>query len=112
MIVPLRQSGESLIKSPGLRDSKKTSDVFLTAEPSSSTPSSKVDFGDVLSEAVDGIRSSFKESADATEDALLGRGTPHGAMIAMSKAGLVFRFAVQTRNKVIDAYRDLMSMQV
>mgnify|MGYP006286482635 CR=1 FL=1 len=72
----------------------------------------RVEFSDVLSEAIDGIRTAFKESGEASEAALLGRGTPHQAMVAMSKAGLVFSFATQTRNKMVDAYREMMSLQV
>jgi flagellar hook-basal body complex protein FliE len=36
----------------------------------------------------------------------------HEAMIAMQKAKLAFEFTVQVRNKVIDAYQEIMRMQV
>ena len=79
---------------------------------SSANTSSAVDFADVLSEAVDSVRGAFAEARDATTDALVGQGTPHRAMLAMSKADLTFRFLTQARNKVVDAYREMMNLQL
>ena len=36
----------------------------------------------------------------------------HQAMIAMQKASLAMQFTVQVRNKVIDAYQEIMRTQV
>lgn len=36
----------------------------------------------------------------------------HEAMIAMQKAKLAFEFTVQVRNKIIEAYQEIMRMQV
>ena len=36
----------------------------------------------------------------------------HQAMIAMQKASLALQFSVQVRNKVIDAYQEIMRTQV
>jgi flagellar hook-basal body complex protein FliE len=36
----------------------------------------------------------------------------HAAMIAMEKADISLRFAVQVRNKAIDAYQEIMRIQV
>lgn len=36
----------------------------------------------------------------------------HRAMIAMQKAKLALDFTIQVRNKVIDAYQEIMKMQV
>jgi len=36
----------------------------------------------------------------------------HEAMIAMEKADISLRFAVQVRNKALDAYQEIMRMQV
>lgn len=36
----------------------------------------------------------------------------HQAMVAMQKASLALQFAVQVRNKVIEAYQEIMRMQV
>lgn len=36
----------------------------------------------------------------------------HAAMIAMEKADISLRYMVQVRNKAIDAYQEIMRMQV
>ncbi len=36
----------------------------------------------------------------------------HSAMIAMQKADLSFQLIMQVRNKLVDAYREVMRMQV
>ncbi|GAX60050.1 flagellar hook-basal body complex protein FliE 1 [Candidatus Scalindua japonica] len=36
----------------------------------------------------------------------------HEVMIAMSKAEVSFKFMMETRNKLVDAYKEVMRMQV
>ena len=36
----------------------------------------------------------------------------HGVMIAMEKAGLAFQLTMSVRNKVIEAYQEVMRMQI
>ena len=36
----------------------------------------------------------------------------HGAMISMEKADISLRYMIQARNKAIDAYQEIMRMQV
>jgi flagellar hook-basal body complex protein FliE len=36
----------------------------------------------------------------------------HEVMIAMTKAEVSFKFMMETRNKLIDAYKEIMKMQV
>ena len=36
----------------------------------------------------------------------------HEVMLAMEKADLSFRFMMETRNKLVEAYREVMRMQV
>ncbi|NUM89819.1 MAG: flagellar hook-basal body complex protein FliE [Bdellovibrionales bacterium] len=50
---------------------------------------------------------------DAAQEVVAGRNKDlHGAMLAMEKADLQFRLLAQVRNKVIEAYREIMRMQV
>ena len=81
----------------------------------SSKPSvgrAKIDFSDVMFEAIDNVRHGFSEAEKASTNAMLGQGSPHSAMIALTKANLSFRFLAQTRNKAIEAYREIMNMQM
>ncbi len=82
------------------------------AREKSSEATQTTDFAKVLEESVGAVRGSLAE-ADATAAAsLVGDAEPHQAMIAMTKADLKFRFMVQVRNKAIDAYREIMNMNM
>ncbi|MBX2811654.1 MAG: flagellar hook-basal body complex protein FliE [Myxococcales bacterium] len=85
----------------------------LEASSSSQTNSSaNTNFYEVFTEAMDAVRGNYAEAKEATSSALIGQGTPHNAMLAMAKADLTFRFMTQTRNKVVDAYREFMNMRM
>ncbi len=70
-------------------------------------------FGSVLKDAISDI-SKLQNDADKTiakvqlEDA----GSIHEAMIALEKAGISFQVMMQVRNKILDAYQEVMRMQV
>ncbi|MBW1778359.1 MAG: flagellar hook-basal body complex protein FliE [Deltaproteobacteria bacterium] len=71
-----------------------------------------------------GPKSFFEKMLDETERRLkeadhailkLGQGRSqdlHDVMIAMEKADLSLRLLVQVRNKMVDAYQEIMRMQV
>lgn len=69
-------------------------------------------FGDVLQSSVEKVRDSLEAADGAAVDAMVGDGQPHEAMMAMAKADLAFRFLSQTRNKVVEAYNQIMNMQL
>lgn len=70
-------------------------------------------FGSVLKDAISDINK-LQNDADKTiakvqlEDA----GSIHEAMIALEKAGISFQVMMQVRNKILDAYQEVMRMQV
>lgn len=70
-------------------------------------------FGSVLKDAIQDI-SKLQNDADTAiakvqlEDA----GSVHDAMIALEKAGISFQVMMQVRNKILDAYQEVMRMQV
>ncbi len=83
-------------------------------EPASSQATPKVDFSSVLKSSLDGV-ASVQAKADSLQKAFtLGddRVSLSDAMIAAQKAGINFQATVQVRNKVIQAYNDIMNMQV
>ncbi len=70
-------------------------------------------FGDVLKNAVEAVNA-MQHEAGRLEDAV-AKGESvniHQAVIAGEKAGLSFRLLMQVRNKMIDAYQEVMRMQV
>ena len=70
-------------------------------------------FGEMLKQAVTEI-SQLQNNADkAITSVQLGQsGNIHEAMIALEKADISFRAMMQVRNKILEAYQEVMRMQV
>src|ERR687883_697972 len=76
-------------------------------------PSAGVDFGTALKQAV-GALDQLGSQADASSLAL-AKGEPidiHEVMLNTEQASLGFSMAVQVRNKLVDAYAEVMRMSV
>lgn len=80
---------------------------------SPSSPASGASFADTLKTAIDKVNDLQKASDRGMQDLATGR-TDNVAdvMIAAEKADIALRVMVQVRNKVIDAYNEIMKMQV
>lgn len=74
----------------------------------------KVDFSQVLKTTLDGVAQSQEKSEVMQKAFVMGddKVSLSDTMIAMQKAGINFQATVQVRNKVIQAYNDIMNMQV
>ncbi len=69
-------------------------------------------FGDALGQALRSVDAMQVEAdRDATEVAL-GGGNLHETALALEKADTAMRVAVKVRNKIVDAYQDIMRMSV
>lgn len=74
---------------------------------------SSVSFGDMLNEALNKINNLQLQSANLTQDFAAGRtDNIHEVMIAAEKADITLQFAMQIRNKILDAYNEIMRMQI
>ena len=73
----------------------------------------KESFGDVLNNIVGEINN-LQVNADKAiaKVELDDNASIHDAIIALEKASISFRAMMQVRNKVIDAYQEIMRMQV
>ncbi len=70
-------------------------------------------FGDLLKQAVESVNHMQHESGRLEDAVVSGESMNiHEAVIAGEKAGLSFRLLMQVRNKMIDAYQEIMRMQV
>jgi flagellar hook-basal body complex protein FliE len=70
-------------------------------------------FSNILSEAIEYIKETEAASDAATEALLTGDSDDiHTAMIAAQKAEIAVGYAVEIRNKLIQAYDEIMNMQV
>lgn len=70
-------------------------------------------FADTLKSAINNVNQLQKASDKAAQDLATGR-TDNVAdvMITAEKADIALRVMVQVRNKIIDAYQEIMKMQV
>ena len=70
-------------------------------------------FGQALTDAISGLNQSQNAADDAS--VRMAAGDPidlHEVMLARETASLQFQLAVQVRNKLVEAYQDVMRMQV
>lgn len=69
-------------------------------------------FGASLERLIGTVQQSHASANTAIAGMLDGQTDVHDAMIAMQRADLTLQFAVQVRNKVVQAYQDIMRMPV
>ena len=70
-------------------------------------------FSDILKNAVESVNSLQHEAGRLEDSVAKGENVNiHQAVIAGEKAGLSFRLLMQVRNKMLDAYQEVMRTQV
>jgi flagellar hook-basal body complex protein FliE len=75
-------------------------------------PGNSSAFGDVLTRAVNEVSAAQDISGETTRRFLNGEQVElHQVMAAASEAGIALDTMIELRNKVVDAYRTVMSMQ-
>ena len=71
------------------------------------------DFAAVLKTAVQKVESFHQSAAREVEQLLNGESEDlHGAILSTQRADLAFELFTQVRNKVVQAYQEVMRMQV
>lgn len=98
--IRLRESRERLVE-----EAAEVSEGASTGETKT--------FGDVIRGMVKDANESQIHADLKMQDVAAGRSKDlHGAVLAMEKADVQFRMITQVRNKVIEAYREILRMQV
>ena len=69
-------------------------------------------FADSLDRLVSAVESSSGQANQAIVEMTDGTGDVHDAMIALQRADLTLQLTVQIRNKLVNAYQDIMRMPV
>jgi flagellar hook-basal body complex protein FliE len=70
-------------------------------------------FGQTLSDLVKDVNGAQLKADAAVQDLAEGKtDSLHEVMLAMGKAELSFKFLMQTRNKLVEAYNEIMRLQV
>ena len=69
-------------------------------------------FADALGRLVDGVEESTREANGAVSAMLNKTGEVHDAMIALHEAEVSLQLTVQIRNKLVNAYQEIMRMPI
>ncbi len=70
-------------------------------------------FSDTLKESIEEVNRLQMEAAEAQEALVTGESRDvHNTIIAMQKADVSFKMMMEVRNKIVDAYKEVMRMQV
>lgn len=70
-------------------------------------------FGEMLNQSLEKVNEAQANADRAVKELVAGRNKNiHETMLAMEKADMSFKLAMQVRNKVIEAYKEIMRMQV
>jgi len=74
-------------------------------------PKPQQGFGDIIRGAVEKVNKLEAEADQSIGDLLQGKADIHETMIALQKSDISMRTFLAVRNKVIEAYREIMRMQ-
>ena len=70
-------------------------------------------FGDVLKKTLESVNGSAQEAKILSDGLVSGQhANIHETMIAMEKAGIQLRLITKIQNKVVEAYKEIMRLQV
>lgn len=83
-------------------------------QPAEVTGSEKVDFSKIMKDSINNVNAVQKESARLSEAYQAGDpgADVTSVMIAMQKASVSFTAMTQVRNKLVDAYQEIMRMSI
>lgn len=89
-------------------------DALAGAQPVSSAPSAtRVDFGAAIDAGIQQINQKVQSADGMPLDLLSGKVNDfHEIAVQLKDAELSFKFAMEIRNKLVDAYREIMRMNV
>lgn len=72
-----------------------------------------LNFGDLLKQALQEVNQASAQAEDEARNLMTGESADmHTAMLAVQKADLSFQMMMAVRSKLIDAYREVMRMQM
>ncbi len=71
------------------------------------------DFAQILKDALDKVNSMQKKAEKMTDDFARGKiSNIHDVIIEAEKASIALRLTVEVRNRIVEAYREIMRMQL
>lgn len=90
-----------------------TRSIFETLEKTEFGGNVTIPFSDYLKQAVSATNNLLVESEKLADDFAAGRtDNIHQVALAAEKADIALQFTIQIRNKIMDAYLEIMRMQI
>jgi flagellar hook-basal body complex protein FliE len=78
-----------------------------------SVPEAKGTFGDVVTNALARTNDTQIRADDAFRDLAMGRtDNIHDVVLSVAKADMSFRMMLEVRNRIMDAYQEIMRLQI
>ena len=110
-VLALRQS--ILQRNTALQDASNSASATGGTGAGGASPAGKADFADAMKSAVQSVNGLQSASSDATAAFERGETTDIAAvMLSRQQASVGFETTLQVRNKLLSAYKDIMSMPV
>lgn len=75
------------------------------------TPNNSSGFKEAIKTAIDNVDSLEKEGDKSILNLIQGKEDVHTTMIALQKSDMSMRMLLSVRNKIIEAYKEIMRMQ-
>ncbi|CAM2828902.1 flagellar hook-basal body complex protein FliE [Rariglobus hedericola] len=98
---------------PGAGGAEAPTQILRPDAPAGTSGAAPADFGSVFDKMVSAVDTKQREASDITRKVLMGDSDQlHQSVIAMQEAGVAFQLMVETRNKVVESYQELMRMPV
>lgn len=95
---------------PGL---KPLGELGQVSSPGQTTPAEGPDFADILKQALQDVNEAQHTAEQEARKLMTGEATDmHSAILAVQKADVSFQMMMAVRGKLIDAYREVMRMQM
>ena len=108
--MPVQFDSPSLIPSRGFKGATATTSITgATAVTGAGAASG---FGSTLEKMLKSVDATAGEANTAVADMVEGKGDVHDAMIALNRAETTLQLTVQVRNKLVQAYQEIMRMPV
>lgn len=88
-------------------------ETITSVAPTESASTGGVSFKDTIKKALGGVNDMQNQADDLAQKLATGElEDVHTAMLAMNKAKTTFDFTMTVRNKVLEAYQEIMRMQI
>lgn len=112
MVEGIRGSGAGRASIEAALKRMQAQKAELGSKPSSADASAPSGFADALQKGIGSVDSQVDRTNTIHVDVLEGRVDLHEVAAQLKESEITFQFALQVRNKLLDAYREVMRMSV